>query len=591
MVTVANPLASTALYIDASADTDSHAAVLDGASPAELTGVVPANIFYTASQVSGVSLDFRQRIPSGSNNLTVDFSTGNPLPSSGLDPGIPFGSGFAYNAGTGADNTLNLEGTLPGGGFALEVHNANDPNVGGASQYGSIMFTDQSSNTSELTYSGLSPINDTVPVTNYTFNDLASDESFIVQNGPTVSGYSTLQFVNTPAVPPPTFETTNIANKTNVVLAAAGAASVVNGTVNITAASTGLATLGFYLPTGQDNQVAFVNTPPGVVTSYIGSSAADITSVSGLGVAAGTTLGLNGAAGDNTLNYDAGGEIPTIAPGLLPSEVLISIPGAGIVDAINYQQVNITDLPPIVITPGPAVAINGVENVPLVNQTVATFTAPIVTPLAPAGFPASNFTASIDWGDPSPDTSAGTVTQDATNPSIYDISGTHTFLSNGTYTVASTVAFSGGSYSVVVNGVTFTGTFGPSGPTAGTSATATVIQGSLIVSAFPIVGSAGIPIAAAPIATFVDNGGADPIASYSATIKITNSAGVVVVSVPAASITQNGNAASYTVNAPALTLPDPGVYQVLVWSPTSQVQRRSRSPAPPRPSSRLRFRF
>ena len=62
-------------------------------------------------------------------------------------------------------------------------------------------------------------------------------------------------------------------------------------------------------------------------------------------------LSLNGAAGDNTLNYDAGGKIPTITSGLLPGEVLISIAGAGTVDAINYQQVNFTDLPPIVITP------------------------------------------------------------------------------------------------------------------------------------------------------------------------------------------------------------------------------------------------
>ena len=38
----------------------------------------------------------------------------------------------------------------------------------------------------------------------------------------------------------------------------------------------------------------------------------------------------------------------------------------------------------------------------------------------------------------------------------------------------------------------------------------------------------------------------------------------LVVSVPAASITQNGNAAQYTVNAPAFTLPEEGTYQVVV---------------------------
>ena len=105
--------------------------------------------------------------------------------------------------------------------------------------------------------------------------------------------------VNTPAVPPPTFETTNIANKTNVVFSEPVALSVVNGTVNITAASTGLTTLAFELPTGQDDHgPSFVHTPSGVATTYLGNSAADVTSVTGLGVAAGAILSLDGAAGD-----------------------------------------------------------------------------------------------------------------------------------------------------------------------------------------------------------------------------------------------------------------------------------------------------
>ena len=89
-------------------------------------------------------------------------------------------------------------------------------------------------------------------------------------------------------------------------------------------------------------------------------------------------------------------------------------------------------------------------------------------------------------------------------------------------------------------------------------------QGPLAVSAFPIVGTEGIAIAAAPIATFIDAGGAEPIGDYSATITSTDSAGTFVVSVPARSITQNGNAAQYTVNAPAITLPEEGTYQVAV---------------------------
>ena len=63
---------------------------------------------------------------------------------------------------------------------------------------------------------------------------------------------------------------------------------------------------------------------------------------------------------------------------------------------------------------------------------------------------------------------AGTITQDASNPSVYYITGTHTFAENGTYTVANTVAFAGGTFTAPVNGVPITITFGPAGPTAGT---------------------------------------------------------------------------------------------------------------------------
>ena len=40
----------------------------------------------------------------------------------------------------------------------------------------------------------------------------------------------------------------------------------------------------------------------------------------------------------------------------------------------------------------------------------------------PAGLPASDFTATINWGDGSP-VSAATIVQDAANPSVYDITG------------------------------------------------------------------------------------------------------------------------------------------------------------------------
>ena len=220
----------------------------------------------------------------------------------------------------------------------------------------------------------------------------------------------------------------------------------------------------------------------------------------------------------------------------LPGEVSIVIPGFGRVDATSYENVNITNVGPLVITPGPARTINTVEGFNLTDAIVGTFTMPTVPPHLPGppGFPASDFTASIDWGDPSPDPEAGTITQDSSDPSLYYITATHTFPQNGTFTIPNIVVFSGGMLTSTVNGVTVSFLYNASGPIAGNSATANVIQGTLAVSAFPIVGTEGIAIAAGPIATFIDAGGADPAANYSATVAITRPSGFSLV-IPAAS--------------------------------------------------------
>jgi hypothetical protein len=55
----------------------------------------------------------------------------------------------------------------------------------------------------------------------------------------------------------------------------------VTGVVDIHTPSDGLATLTFNTPTSGDNQVCFVNTPPGVVTSLLGGSDEDTTNVRG----------------------------------------------------------------------------------------------------------------------------------------------------------------------------------------------------------------------------------------------------------------------------------------------------------------------
>jgi hypothetical protein len=568
-ITVTNVFDFTNINVNAYSDTNSHDALLQvtNTSPVQstLSGVAPANIIYNNNDVGTLSVTMGDAFPT-SNNLTIDFSTGNPIPTEDVP-------GLVYNAGDGLANTLNLQGDLPstlgGPGFLDEVHNANDPSVFPQNgQYGSITFTDQNSIFSELTYTGLTPINDTANATNYTFNDFADDEAFTVQNGPIVLGFQTMQFVNTPSVGPPTFETTNVANKTNIVFNTENALSGTTGIVNDAVQPTGLSTLTFNMPLEGQNEVSFINTPPNVATTLNGGQDTDTTNVTGMGIPSTGPLTLNGGPGQNVLNYDAGGLTPMVVAGPAPGEVQITDPGFGTVFAFNYQTINITGTGPLTITPGPASAINSVEGFNFVNAPVATFTAPITTPNStfPVGLPASDFTSSItSWGDTTP-ASAGTITQDASNPSVYYITGTHTWADPGTFTVTSTVNFNGGTITGTVGGSTVSITYPPSlAPTANTDATATVTDGTLAVSAFPIVGTEGLPIAAAPIATFIDAGGADPAADYSATIAITNSTGFSVV-IPAAdtTITQVGTSAQFTVGAPAITLPEEGTYQVAV---------------------------
>jgi hypothetical protein len=282
------------------------------------------------------------------------------------------------------------------------------------------------------------------------------------------------------------------------------------------------------------------------------------------GVAGGTTLVIDNGPGTNTLNFDAGGEAPTITAGVSSGEILITIPDGGTVDAINEPQTNITNAEPLTITPGPPDTINGVEGYPLANPIVATFTLPITARLpAPAvGVPASDFTASIDWGDDTPLTD-GSITEDTTDPIQYSITGTHTFLGVGTYSVANTVTFLGGALATLVNGVSVSITYAQAGPTVGNSATANVIAAALTVSALPIFGTEGEIIAAAPIATFVDTAGFAPLADYSASIAITSASGFSL-SFAAASITQSDTRGQFIVNAPAFTLPEEGTYQVVV---------------------------
>jgi hypothetical protein len=565
-VSVNNLGGATALTIDGSAETSSHNVMLAG-PPANsaLDGLAPAPISYDARELSLLTIDTG---PKGSQALNVNFIVGNPIPELSA-------IGLVFDAAAGTTNAanshaLNLLGMLPTGPFLTETTDAQGPTFSAAAGSGSIVFTAPGGASAGLDFSGLQSIDDTTAATEYSFNDEGyPDQSFAATNGTPVLGLNTIQLASTPTPSTPVnFATTTIANKTDILLNAPALSPGVpsnglDGTVDIPTASTGLASLTFGTPTGGANHVSFVATPTGIPVALNGGTGSDNAAVTGTGVPTGSTLTFDGGAGTNVLAYDAGGLTPSLTAGAVAGEVVIALPGFGSVDAVNYSQIALVNVGAPTITPGAAETLNTVEGASNTNAIVGTFTfplAPIVS--AAAGLPATDFTASIDWGDPSPDPSGGTITQDASDPSVYYVTATHTFNTSGTFSVTSQLASAAASMTGALNGTPILLMFDPSGPVSGAPATANVAMGSLAVSVDPISGTEGTAIAAGPIATFTDGGGAHPISDYSASISIVDAAGKTVLSVQASSITQVGSSAQYIVNSPALILPEEGVYHV-----------------------------
>ncbi len=580
--------------IDLTDDGFSHAFVLYGngttSTLVDADGHYPTTTFHTAS-LSSLTI---QTDPTLAQSLTVDFGGiragdgGNPIPYAGGVPGLFFDAdGDGTSTGTPAGtHELIVEGKLGTGPFATEVHNAESPSDFGPGHYGDITFNDGQGNvttsTTGIVYTGLQPLLDTTPALSYTFNDFGyPDQSFeATYPGTLPGGANSIEFTSIPTPATPTnFETTDVSNKVAITFNTPAEfpglpGNGLFGLVDLPTVYTGifgLTHLTFNTPTGADNTVKFEATPAGVMTSLNGSTAHDITDVTATGVAAGTTLTLNAGPGVDTLNYDdTGGGVPTITAGPAFGEVLIKIPGAGTVDALYYSQINILNVPtsPPPVISSPPIAVNVPENVAFVNQLVGTFTYPLASlfpagTTLPTGLPASDFTATINWGDGTA-TTGGTITQDAVNPDLYYVTGGHTYTTSGMHAISITVT---------LKATAITGTFNntpitldqPTVSAMGTSANANVTEGIITVTAFPVVGTEGLPIPSGVIATFIDSGTPNPAADYSASITITGTGGYSqVIPVPPGGISRVGTTNQYTVTAPTFTLPEEGTYQVAV---------------------------
>ncbi len=169
----------------------------------DLSGICASTFAFNAG-VANVSL-VPSSVPGITTTLTVNFTNGNPLP-------IGAATSFGFQGNLGASNSLVLQGELPlATPFDSEVYSP----MPGAPGSGTIGFT-LASSTSTLIFGGLTPIDDTVPATSYTFVAPSTASLVEMSNGPSIGAFvtDTISSGDTPSA----FELVNFANKANVLV-------------------------------------------------------------------------------------------------------------------------------------------------------------------------------------------------------------------------------------------------------------------------------------------------------------------------------------------------------------------------------------
>ncbi|PYS85384.1 MAG: hypothetical protein DMF67_01605 [Acidobacteria bacterium] len=179
-----------------------------------------------------------------------------------------------------------------------------------------------------------------------------------------------------------------------------------------------------------------------------------------------STLTVNGGAGNDTFNVTpsstipitVAGNVPTTAPGdtlnvntfgtTNPTLNVTSSSGAsknGNYTFGNRQTVTFTSIETIATT-GPLTAqgttLAATEGVPFTGATVATFTS-----FDPSR-PASDFTATINWGD-STAFSTGTIASNGSGS--FTVTGDHTYAEEGSYNIAVTIHDSANNFDATAN--------------------------------------------------------------------------------------------------------------------------------------------
>ena len=529
-----------------------------GTGLAEIIGVTPAGsqVNYAPGVIQTLTVTNNGN---AANLFTLDFSNGNVLPAAGP------GASLNYNGGNQANpllvhGELDLIGTLPTGAWGNETHT-----VTGASS-GSIQLDN-----SLINYTGVPThtINDVTPAVNYTFVDSSTPGIVDINTGPVFAGFQTLRIMSLDPVP--AFVDTNIANKTNVTVnlplnTGPDASFKLFVSYGSLTPVPGLSTLT--VNQANDGDTTISATPPGVPVTVNQTNGEFTTEVTGTGLASGTTTTVNGSAGNGTmLTYDAGGVAAINAanvntfffPGVSSTPMTVNTTlvgtsfGAGTLVYNNYKAVTVNNIAPGTqfIIPNALAAVRGTS---LTNVDVATFISTAI------GAKASDFQASINWGDGSPPYAA-TVVQDPVNPTHFEVIGSHTYSLTGTITPNPTVSVTstGSTGMLFVNGVPTTFNTDPSTLTSVANFSVTVADAGLAASANPLSAVEGTATPAGLIlGTFLDTGGAQPTTNYTATINWGDGTGTHTL--PPSAITQNGTSNTFSIAGAAHLYTEAGTH-------------------------------
>ena len=548
-------------------------------------------------------------------DLTVDYTTGDPLPASGLT--------FSPTGASGsASNKLTLQSGPGGTAFTTETYAPSGPGAG------TITYSDSANSNVPIAFSNLSPIDDSVTSPTFIFTAPSTATTVNVNTDGVLLGSQADQ-INAGGTG--AFELINFANKTAVTVnvPAAGATT----TLNIPTLAVGLSSLN--VSSGAGGETVNVQAIPAGITVNVdtGSGAGSTTNVGlggsltaidspvtvkstggsnvlaiddhaqtsgqtytitgsrvtassssshidfGTGITTldlttsgkGDTVGLTGLIQSDVKTYNLTANVPgpnTLNVDVRPDSIstldlntpgVLSFGGSNpVVNYSNFQPVNVFKKASQPV--GTGVTIDATVGQPLNNVLVATFTD------SDLGNAPADFSAMINWGD---GTGSSTGLIQPSGPNSYNILGTHIYSANGTHTINVALTDNGGTGTTLISGVRINVTStGPvsstpspivssanvtAAPLTAMGATVRGIEGNALVN--PLTGSAPVLVA-----TFMDTG-TPALTGYTATIDWgdgSTSTGTITPSTP---FTPNGVVYSITGSH---TYAETGTYAVNV---------------------------